>query len=282
MTMRLTDAQLYFEHLPDYLVGRTLVLASDLHTRGFGKHERCLGRVLGEGADLFVCAGDSCYEFNPAFWLSTEQRQAQRSRRRWYMLPVKTSEALDVWGHLMEQHTCRLGVYVVEGNHDPEAFIETLGTWSGLTVLRNECRQVEVGAGEFFNLCGVCCARRSELDVVRTMQEARAEQFTIAVCHYPDMAGALAATGADLVLSGHTHGGQICLPTGRALMTHSRTGQRFVAGLAHQGRTAVYTGRGVGAQLGGVRLFCPPEITRITLRQGEARESRIESHPIRP
>ena len=278
--IRLTNAQLYFENLPDFLVGRTILLVSDLHTSGFKKKERQLQQLLAEGADLFICAGDSCYELNLAFWLSTEQQHAQRGLRKWYMLPVKTPQALDVWRHLLASLNCKLGAYVVQGNHDPDAFMEALAQSGDVAVLSNECRQVEAGPGEFFNVCGIRCARRSVMDVARTMQQARAELFTITVSHYPDMAGALAATGADLVLAGHTHGGQVCLPTGRALLTHSRTGQRFVAGLEHQNRTTVYTGRGLGAQLFGVRLFCPPEITRITRHRGAAQTDRVESSPL--
>jgi predicted MPP superfamily phosphohydrolase len=78
--------------------------------------------------------------------------------------------------------------------------------------------------------------------------------------------------GIDLYLCGHTHGGQVRLPVIGAVLTSSRLGRRYVMGHYHEGRTHLYVSRGVGFEgLGAprVRLFCPPEITLITLGGAE-------------
>lgn len=69
----------------------------------------------------------------------------------------------------------------------------------------------------------------------------------------------------DLILAGHTHGGQICLPGGLALVTHSKLGRKYSAGLFSWGESSLFITRGVGTSTLPLRLFCLPELAILEL-----------------
>lgn len=106
-------------------------------------------------------------------------------------------------------------------------------------------------------------------------------QLRIGVAHAPQrrVLETFADSGADLVLAGHTHGGQVCLPSlgkgsGRALVTNCDLSARHAKGLhtlrrSDGGRTHVHVSAGLGTSAKApVRLFCPPEATLLTIRGG--------------
>lgn len=86
-------------------------------------------------------------------------------------------------------------------------------------------------------------------------------RFTILLSHSPDVVDEAAARGISVVLAGHTHGGQICLPFLGAILTGSRFGRRFSGTEYWVGNTLLLINRGLGTTLLPVRLFCPPEIS---------------------
>jgi predicted MPP superfamily phosphohydrolase len=90
--------------------------------------------------------------------------------------------------------------------------------------------------------------------------------LSILLDHYPDDIEEAAKAGADLYLAGHTHGGQIALPWYGALITLSKFGKRFEAGLYRVGETWLYVNRGIGMEGGSmprVRFCSRPEVTVI-------------------
>jgi predicted MPP superfamily phosphohydrolase len=270
----LTEQSLFLPQAPDFLEGLRILFFSDMHTLGYRNREKQLKQLMTQGCDLLLCGGDSCYEPTVNFWQSSEQNNNQKSpsgKERSFWQP-KVDKALTVWRKLLEGFDCPLGTYVVQGNHDPNIFMRELNQLP-VTVLSNECRQLELAGGGRFNLCGINCAGRTQADVVRTLLNVEPGLFTLGVCHYPEKIEALAAGGVDLILCGHTHGGQICLPGGKPLCTHSQTGQKYVAGLERIGASLTYTTRGLGATFAPLRLFCPAEIVRLTLRRGEYERS---------
>jgi len=89
----------------------------------------------------------------------------------------------------------------------------------------------------------------------------------ILLSHTPDNAPAAARHGASLILSGHNHGGQICLPGMGPFIVPSRYGLKYAEGVHRVGVDSVLNvSRGVGVSSGGIRLFCRPEICLLTLR----------------
>ena len=103
--------------------------------------------------------------------------------------------------------------------------------------------------------------------------------FTLLLMHSPDGVAEAAVRGVDVVLSGHTHGGQIRLPWYGALYTHSHLGKRMSDGYYSRdrlrkaigirpGRTQLYVTRGLGVSGLALRFLTRPELTVITLRRG--------------
>lgn len=277
--VELTDISLYLPQLPESMEGVCVVHAGDLHSCCYGRREKILHRVMKQGCDVMIFSGDFCHQvrIGNLFAEGSDQRTPLPIglSRHGYVFEPHIDEAVALCKTLLNDVTCRLGVYAVQGNHDPYAFMAKLGGL-GVTVLDNQTSQVSGSNGEHFNLCGVSGYGRDASDVPGAALGIDPNLFTLAVSHYPEMAPALAAVGADVILSGHTHGGQICLPGRRAILTHSRTGSRHAVGLNRVGDSYVYTTRGLGTSLLPIRTFCPPEIVRYTLHRGDSAKTIIK------
>jgi predicted MPP superfamily phosphohydrolase len=85
--------------------------------------------------------------------------------------------------------------------------------------------------------------------------------FSVLLAHSPDIVQHASRKGIDLQLSGHTHGGQVCLPGWGALFSRTNLDRKYMSGLHHYKDTQIYINRGIGTANIPVRLFCPPEIT---------------------
>jgi predicted MPP superfamily phosphohydrolase len=83
--------------------------------------------------------------------------------------------------------------------------------------------------------------------------------------HYPDLIDRLASKQVDLLLAGHTHGGQIALPFFGAIVTLSKGWKRYERGLYRVGESYLYVNRGLGTDLPAIRFFARPEIAVIDL-----------------
>jgi hypothetical protein len=98
-----------------------------------------------------------------------------------------------------------------------------------------------------------------------------ANEPVVLMCHAPDYVDDLVATPAgravDLVLSGHTHGGQVRVPLIGPL-TLPPLGKKYVEGWFQFGATQLYVNRGLGTVGLPFRFDCPPEIALMTLRRG--------------
>lgn len=166
-----------------------------------------------------------------------------------------------------------LGVYGVLGNHDfwsgPEAvktICEILSKQTGIVWLRNRSVELSKG-GTSFRLLGVDDYWEPSCSLETACKGISTETIKILLSHNPDINDdiSLARERIDLVLSGHTHGGQIVVPfIGQPVMP-SKFGQKYRAGLVRDGDRQTYISRGVGCLLAPVRLNCLPEATVLTL-----------------
>jgi uncharacterized protein len=174
---------------------------------------------------------------------------------------------------LLKGLECRQ-VYAILGNHDvtsgPEVVEAALRT-NGITVLRNSYLPLERGQGRLW-LTGLDdpVSGYPDLDVTipEQIRNVRNEPVVL-LCHAPDYATVVQAHSAgqavDLMISGHTHGGQVRLPLIGALVLPPM-GRRFVEGWFQLDRMKLYVNRGIGTIELPFRLDCPPEITVFTLR----------------
>jgi predicted MPP superfamily phosphohydrolase len=148
----------------------------------------------------------------------------------------------------------------VLGNHDFLAKVPAFEA-GGLRVLLNESVAIERGGGRLW-ICGVDDAhafRTHDLHAAGT--GIPAEDCRILLSHSPETWREAAGLGYALHLSGHTHGGQICLPGGFPIVRKAPVRRALLAGPWREGAMLGYTSRGTGSCSVAARLNCPPEIT---------------------
>lgn len=147
------------------------------------------------------------------------------------------------------------------GNHDYDKFYRSpvqvcLERSTRIKILRNEATEFEG-----VSIVGIEDGFHGKPDWMLANSD-RLSKSRIMLYHEPDFAIAAPAT-VSLILSGHTHGGEICLPGGHPLIL-PRGGKEHVAGLYQAVGVPIYVTRGVGT-LGPARIFCPAEVNILTL-----------------
>jgi predicted MPP superfamily phosphohydrolase len=151
-------------------------------------------------------------------------------------------------------------VYAILGNHDFIEIVEPLER-AGLRFLLNETVMVE-HRGAALYLAGIDDPHFYRTHDLAGVRDAVPEDgFSVLLSHSPETYRDAAAYGFDLMLSGHTHGGQICLPGGYPLVKVCDVPRRFVAGAWRHRDLLGYTSVGTGSCGVPLRYFCPPEIT---------------------
>jgi uncharacterized protein len=163
----------------------------------------------------------------------------------------------------------RLGVFAVLGNHDfqvdPGLVTRALHA-QHIRVLRNAHHSLRVGSASLW-LVGIDDLWWNRDDLPGALHSIPARDPKILLCHNPVGIQRAATHGIDLVLSGHTHGGQVRLPVVGSVYGRSKLGQRFVEGWNRLHNTQIYVSRGIGKVLLPLRLGCPPEIACLRLRR---------------
>ncbi len=151
-------------------------------------------------------------------------------------------------------------LYGILGNHDSIRMTPGLEAM-GIRMLFNESATISRGT-DTIHLAGVDDAHfyRAD-DIAKAAADVPREAFSILLAHTPESYHAAAHAGFDLMLSGHTHGGQLCLPGGIAIKLEARMPRRMGAGAWRFDKLAGYTSVGAGTSLSPVRLNCPPEVT---------------------
>ena len=150
-------------------------------------------------------------------------------------------------------------VYAVLGNHDFIEIVPMLES-AGIQFLLNESVTLERG-GESIYLCGVDDPHFYEADNLHLVRDAvPVHGVSILLSHSPEIYRKVAASGFDLMLSGHTHAGQICLPGRIAVISNGNCPRHMIYGSWTYKHLQGYTSSGTGACTLPVRFFCPPEI----------------------
>ncbi|WGS20549.1 MULTISPECIES: metallophosphoesterase [unclassified Bradyrhizobium] len=160
----------------------------------------------------------------------------------------------------------KLPLYGILGNHDSIRMAPALEAM-GIRMLFNESEAIKRG-GETIYLAGIDDAHfyRAD-DIPKAAAAIPHEAFSLLLAHTPESYREAAKAGFDLMLSGHTHGGQLCLPGGIPIKLEARLPRRMGAGAWRFDTLAGYTSAGAGTSLAPVRLNCPAEITVHTLRR---------------
>jgi len=157
-------------------------------------------------------------------------------------------------------------VYGVFGNHDSIRMLPELESM-GIRMLLNEHVPLHRN-GESIYLAGVDDAHYYRVDNMEKAAELiPSNHITILLSHTPEIFRQAAHTSFDLMLCGHTHGGQICLPGGIPITLDSRCPRYMGKGPWRYHRMQGYTSAGAGTCIVSVRLNCPPEVTLHRLRR---------------
>lgn len=161
-----------------------------------------------------------------------------------------------------------MGVHAVPGNHDYwHGIDETKAGMASarITDLTNKGLWFERG-GERFRLAGIDDLWMGQRDLNAALGDATKNDACLLVSHNPDVAETLRDPRVGLMLSGHTHGGQVMLPGVGAPFVPSNYGSKYLKGFVEAPMTKVYVSRGVGLIGGPVRVGSRPELTMITLK----------------
>lgn len=229
--------------LPPSLDGLRIAHLSDLHIGALTPVRRGLRwsrRANATGADLIALTGD--------YVTSGEKFH---------------DDIAEVLGAL----EAPLGVFAVPGNHDyfgdGEPLFARLRA-RGVTVLRNEHVVVARDGAELV-VAGVDDVWTRRADVERTMRGVGGRHPAIVLAHDPKLFPALAARGADVVLSGHTHWGQVALPFVPTRVNLGQIAYRLHAGEHREGDATLVISPGLGTTGPPLRFGAPPEITVVRL-----------------
>ena len=166
----------------------------------------------------------------------------------------------------------RFGVFAILGNHDFRVDAEEITRAlraQRIHVLRNAHHALRSHSGNLW-VAGVDDLWWEAADIRAALRSIPARDPKILLCHNPLGIHMAAAHGIDLMLSGHTHGGQVRLPMFGSVYGRSKLGERFVEGWNRLDGTQIYVSRGIGKVLVPLRFGCPPEITLLRLRRPRA------------
>lgn len=222
--------------LPPSFAGFTILQISDLHVE---MSEAAMARVLellrGLAYDITVLTGD--------YRAKTFGPYAEA-------LAGVTRVRADLTGP----------VYGVLGNHDTIAMLPGLEDM-GIRMLLNECDTIE-REGARIHLAGIDDAHFYRMDnIEKAANGIPPDEFSILVSHTPEIYRQAAHADFNVLLGGHTHGGQICLPGGIPITLDSVLPRSMGAGPWQHGDMIGYTAVGAGTSIVPVRFNCPPEIT---------------------
>jgi predicted MPP superfamily phosphohydrolase len=234
--VQVEESVLSFVNLPKPFDGFTILHVSDMHVDMNEDAMRQLAGLLpGMRCDLCVLTGDFRGKTYGPFDAALDGLAQLRP-----LLP-KTA-------------------YAVLGNHDSILMVPGLEA-IGIRVLLNECEPI-VRGNRAIHLAGIDDAHLYRLhDIEKTASGIPETAFSILLSHTPEVYREAADARFNLLLSGHTHGGQICLPGAIPITLDSVLPRRMGSGAwAYRGMTG-YTSVGVGSCVEPVRLNCPPAIT---------------------
>jgi predicted MPP superfamily phosphohydrolase len=250
--------EIKIDNLPPELKGTTITLVSDIHAGQYmnEKDIREYTDIINNlGSDIICIPGDFVnFEVSDVHMVTNAFRD------------------------LKAKH----GIYGSLGNHDffqnVDYVASTIVNESPIQLLRNDHRKINIKGSDLF-IVGVDDTRGAgaQMDAVIKFYEHAENKLKsaegdvngkpkILLCHKPYGFDVLAKKDIDLVLAGHTHGGQVVpVKFGNFNMSFAATVSRYIEGLYKIGKSSMYVSRGIGCVGLPIRINCPPEVTKITL-----------------
>lgn len=247
-------------NLPPKFKGLTIGLLTDLHASpivGASLLQSASRLLMSQKPDIIALTGD--YISGATKFLSSDIGAFD---------PGQLSKLTTALNKL----SAPLGIFGVLGNHDfwsgpkaVEAITSELERAIGVTWLRNRNETITLG-GDQLHIAGVDDYWAPSYSLTKALEGLPEKGGRILLSHNPDVNENINHPHrVDLILSGHTHGGQVALPGIGMPFIPSPFGQKYREGLVKDGQRYTYVSRGVGALLAPIRFNCPPEVTVATL-----------------
>jgi len=256
--LQLTVLEVPVAALPSAFDGYRIALLADLHygpQQPLARMRRAVAFANSQAPHLTVLLGD----YATSEWATPELSL------RWYR---RSFAAL---APVLRQLRATDGVVAVVGNHDYYASADETVAWLqsiGARVLRNEAMVLASPRGSL-RIVGLDDVEEGEVDPAQVAALLAGDTPTLVLSHHPDGVRHCRAPSVRLVVSGHTHGGQVVLPGIGALVTRSEVCTRtHPAGWVPNPWAPLFVSRGVGCQV-PVRIGAPPEVVILTLRAAE-------------
>ena len=243
--IKIEKISLEIKNLPPSFKGLKIIQLSDFHSKNFGKMEaRILASLKTLNPDFIFITGDIV---------------------DWTTKDLDSCKAF--WQKLSESYPGK--IFGVLGNHEHRNLkfktIKSLLDESGIKILINESVELERG-GQFIYLVGVDDPHLKHDDVEKAMQGVKIGMSKIMIAHSPEILRNIKDKNIDLVLTGHTHGGQINIPFITDFFLPLKYDKKYKKGLFEEDSTLMYVNRGIGTTTFPFRLNSTPEITLITLK----------------
>ena len=245
---RVREIDVAVDDLPQDLEGVRLLHLSDIHLSAF-LSEGELARVI-----------DAARELRPHLAVVTGD------------LISMPGDPLDACIRQLARLQSDAGIFACMGNHEryahAEAYTAEAGARAGIQFLRSHCRQFRFGSA-VMNLAGVDYQSLSEKSTYLRGAESLVTPgaFNVLLSHNPDVFPVAAQQGYNLLLAGHTHGGQVTIEILQQGINPARFFTPFVYGLYRAGGAAAYVTRGIGTIGIPARIGAPPEISVLRLRK---------------
>lgn len=240
-SLSLEKINVTLKRLPKKLDGFRLIHLSDIHHSPFTSLEhitRCVKICNRLKPDMFVLTGD---------YVSHE--------------PEYIAPASEILGELRAE----FGTYACLGNHDhwtdAEMVTDALRD-AGITVLINEGVRAKLRGDASVWIAGVDDHMVGKTDLEAALRGSYEDEMKLLLAHNPIIFRQAVRNEVDLVLSGHTHGGQVKMRERRGILAR----RKLTSGLHERKNTQIYITRGIGTVVLPIRYQCPPEISLIELR----------------
>ena len=230
--------------IPASLDGYRIAFVTDAHYVSTKTLEKIVQKLNTKNIDLLLLGGD-----NPSY----ESGELQAAIK------------------ILSRTITTDGIFGIEGNHDIRPHLFNTMLSHGMTPLFNNGVHIR----EDFFLAGTSCLKRTRpisANIAKSIENAKQDDFVLLISHQPDIVMQQSTQGVDLVLAGHTHGGQITFfglwAPALTIPTFNVTdyGQQFMSGWAQsRDGTPVYISNGIAEQF--FRMFARPQVIIITLKR---------------
>jgi predicted MPP superfamily phosphohydrolase len=242
--LEVTRHDVFIDDLPPEFDGYRIAFITDTHVASFMRRElyrQVVARATAFDPDIILLGGD----------FVTWERH----------IPLMTEV-------LVNGLEARDGVYAVLGNHDywanADAIVATM-TARGVRFVIN--RSIVLRRGEAtLPLVGIDEIYRGKPDMNAAFAGVDETKPVIGITHHPDLFDDLGDRRLDLLVCGHTHGGQIRFPFFGSIVVPSKHEGRYASGFHRAGRVLMYVSRGIGA-IPPLRILCRPEVATFVLRR---------------